>query len=137
MFCFGPPKGLLPTDIRGATISFCSARKTLIDWRSEDPKSVNVSKHFDPNCPILFMVERFRKLIQKETFNIDENDAIDFLHATVPIAYSNFVLLDKHWAGLAGKLKLPLKCVRVYSPKHVEEFLENLERFEGSGWAVN
>lgn len=112
-------------------------RKTLIGWRSEDPKSVNVSKHFDPNCPTLFMVEGFRKLIQKEIFNIDENDAIDLLHATVPIAYGDFVLLDRHWADLAGKLKLPSDCVKVYSPKHVEEFLENLERFEGSGWTVN
>ena len=112
-------------------------RKTLIYWRSEDQKNGDVPKHFDPNCPTVYMVEGFRQLIQKETFNIHENDAIDFLHATVPIAYGDFVLLDKHWADLVQKLKLPPDRVKVYSLKHVEEFLENLERFEGSGLSVN
>ena len=112
-------------------------RKTLIYWRSEDPKSGDTPKHFDPNCPTVYMVEGFRQLIQKETFNIDENDAIDFLHATVPIAYGDFVLLDKHWADLVKKLKLPLDCVKVYSLRQVEKFLENLERFEGSELTVN
>ena len=106
-------------------------RKTLIYWRSEDPKSGDTPKHFDPNCPTVYMVEGFRQLIQKETFNIDENDAIDFLHATVPIAYGNFVLLDRHWADLAGKLKLSRDYVKVYSPRHVETFLENLEQWSG------
>ncbi len=63
---------------------------------------------------------------------MDENDAIDFFHAAVPLAYGDFVLLDKHWADLAGKLKLPLDCVKVYSPKDVEKFLEDLEQFQGS-----
>ena len=112
-------------------------RKTLIYWRSEDPKSGDVSKHFDPNRPTVYMVEGFRQLIQKETFNIHENDAIDFLHATVPIAYGDFVLLDKRWADLARKLKLPPDRVKVYSRRCIEKFLENLERFEGSGLTMN
>ncbi|MCY4612854.1 MAG: hypothetical protein OXB94_04425, partial [Nitrospira sp.] len=36
------------------------------------------------------------------------------------------------WADLAGKLKLPLDCVKVYSPKDVERFLEDLEQFQES-----
>ncbi len=106
-------------------------RKTLIYWRSQDPKSGNISIYFDPNRPTIYVVEGFRQLMQKETFSIDENDAIDFLHATVPIAYSDFVLLDRHWADLAGKLKLPFDYVRVYSPKDIEKFLENLEQWSG------
>lgn len=106
-------------------------RKTLIYWRSEDLKSGSVADHFDPNRPTTYVVKGFRKLIQKETFNIDTNDAIDFLHATVPIAYSDFVLLDRHWADLAGKLKLSRDCVKVYSPKRFETFLENFERWLG------
>ena len=111
-------------------------RKTLIYWRSEKLKN-NGTPHFDPSSPTTYVVEEFRKLIQKETFNIDKNDAIDFLHATVPIAYGDFVLLDKHWADLVKKLKLPLDCVKVYSLRQVEKFLENLERFEGSELTVN
>lgn len=110
-------------------------RKTLTYWRSENLRN-NGTPHFDPNCPTMYVVEKFKRLIQKETFNIDENDAIDFLHATVPIAYADFVLLDRHWADLAGKLKLPSDCVKVYSPKDVEKFLEDLERFQGSTLTV-
>ncbi len=111
-------------------------RKTLTYWRSENLRN-NGTPHFDPNCPTMYVVEKFKRLIQKETFNIDENDAIDFLHATVPIVYADFVLLDKHWADLAGKLKLPSDCVKVYSPKDVEKFLEDLERFQGSTLTVD
>ena len=111
-------------------------KRTLTCWRSEILKN-NGAPHFDPNCPTIYVVEGFRRLLQKETFNIDENDAIDFLHATVPIAYGDFVLLDKHWADLARKLKLPPNRVKVYPPRHIEEFLENLERFEGSGVTVD
>ena len=110
--------------------------KTFRFWRSEKLKSGDIS-HFDPNCPTIYVVDGFRRLIQKETFKIGDNDAIDFLHSTVPVAYSEFVLLDRRWADLAGKLKLPLACVRVYSPRQVERFLEDLEQFEGSELTVN
>ncbi len=85
----------------------------------------------------MYVMERFQRVIQKETFNIDENDALDFLHAAVPIAYGDFVLLDKHWADLARKLKFPSDCVKVYSPNRVEQFLEDLEQFQGATLTVN
>ena len=106
-------------------------------WREEKLKSGRVPEHFDPNRPTIFVVERFRKLLQKETCNIDENDALDFLHAAVPIAYGDFVLLDKHWADLARKLKLPSDCVKVYSSNRVEQFLEDLGQFQGATLTMN
>ncbi len=111
--------------------------KTFYFWRSEKLKKGGVPEYFDPNRPTIFVVERFRKLLQKETFNIEKNDAIDFLHAAVPIAYGDFVLLDKHWADLARKLKFPSDCVKVYSPNRVEQFLEDLEQFQGATLTVN
>lgn len=110
--------------------------KTFHFWRSEELENDGIPR-FDPNCPTMYVVEGFQRLIQKETFNMDENDAIDFLHAAVPLVYGDFVLLDKHWANLAEKLKLPLDYVKVYSSRHVEKFLENLERFERSELTVN
>ena len=119
---------------------FKDLKKEIVEtfrfWRSEKLKNGG-AQHFDPNCPTMYVVEGFRQLIQKETFNIDENDALDFLHAAAPIAYGDFVLLDKHWADLARKLKLPFDCVKVYSPKDVEKFLEDLEQFQGSTLTVN
>lgn len=110
--------------------------RTFHFWRSGELENDGIPR-FDPNCPTMYVVEGFQRLIQKETFNMGENDAIDFLHAAVPLAYGDFVLLDKHWADLAQKLKLPPDRVKVYSPGCIEKFLENLGRFEGSGWTTN
>jgi hypothetical protein len=64
---------------------------------------------FNINHPGKFVFNRLRQLIQKENFKIGTNDPLDFLHAVVPLGYADFVLLDKHWADLANKLKSPLR----------------------------
>ena len=84
---------------------------------------------FNLNHPGKFVFNRLRQLIQKENFKIDTNDPLDFLHAVVPLGYADFVLLDKHWADLANKLKIPSPKVRVYSSKQVDKFMEDLELF--------
>lgn len=100
----------------------------LIHWRSEQQENYG-HQPFEPNRSAGYVHEGFRRLVQKETFKIDGNDALDFLHANISVAYGDFVLLDKHWVDLVGKLKLPPDRVKVYSPRHVEKFLEDLERF--------
>ena len=104
-------------------------RPVLFRWRSEELEN-HGHLRFEPNRPTGYVLERFRRLFQKETFTIDENDVLDFLHATVSVSYGDFVLLDKHWVDLVGKLKLPPDRVKVYSPKYVEAFLKDLERFQ-------
>jgi hypothetical protein len=79
------------------------------------------------NRPAEYVFNGFRQLIQKENFKIDTNDPLDFLHAVVPLAYADFVLLDKHWADLANKLKIPSPRVQIYSSKQVDKFIEDLE----------
>jgi hypothetical protein len=39
-----------------------------------------------------------RGLVLDQGRSITRQDAIDFFHAVVPVAYCDVVLLDKHWA---------------------------------------
>ena len=99
-------------------------------WRSEQEFNIETF-HRDPlaDCsrPTEFVFNGLRRLIQKEKFKIDPNDPLDFLHTTASLAYGNLVLLDKHWADLAQKLKMPSDRVRVYSSKQLDRFLEDLK----------
>ncbi len=83
---------------------------------------------FDPDRPMQFTYNRLMRLICKETFRFTNNDALDFCHAAVSLAYGDFVLLDKRWVSLAEKLGLPADRVRVYSKRHIDQFLCDLEQ---------
>lgn len=98
-------------------------------WRSEKMDGMETFA-FSPDRPAQYVFNGVRQLIQKENFKIDTNDPLDFLHAVTPLAYADFVLLDKHWADLAKKLKIPSPRVQVYSFKRVDQFIEDLELFK-------
>lgn len=101
-------------------------------WRS-NPKSIYDAfpkSPFNPNRPTEFTYNRLMWLIIKESFNFEDNDAVDFCHAVVSLACGDFVLLDPHWSDLARKLKMPLDRVRVYSKPQFDRFLQDLERFQ-------
>jgi hypothetical protein len=98
-------------------------------WRSEKRDCIETFA-FSPDRPAQYVFNGVRQLIQKENFKIDSNDPLDFLHAVTPLAYADFILLDKHWADLAKKLKIPSPRVQVYSFKRVDQFIEDLELFK-------
>ena len=92
--------------------------------RAAKPPLKNSS--FDPSRPTEFVYNGLLQLIIKESFKIEANDALDFCHATVSLAYGDMVLLDKHWTDLAQKLKMPPDRVRIYSQKQIDQFLQDL-----------
>jgi hypothetical protein len=64
------------------------------------------------------------------------NDGIDLLHAIVPGAYCNFVVLDKGWCGRVNQAAQTLKkaCIKApiaqafgNTPKELGKFLDTLE----------
>lgn len=59
----------------------------------------------------------------------DENDNMDLFHAMVPLAICDFLLLDKHWAGLAAQVPAPPRRAQVFSGKkgQIPAFLDALE----------
>jgi len=103
--------------------------KLFNKWRLEK-KDGATAFPFNPDRPVEYVFNGFRKLIQKEDFKVDANDSLDFLHATVSLAYADFVLLDNRWTELAEKLKIPPDRVRVYSQKQADRFLEDLDQFK-------
>ena len=95
-----------------------------------------------PSGPQIQRGTRFilRELVR--TFLVDKrvtvtgNQAIDLLHAVVPLAYCDFVLLDKHWETQVNRIRsrfdaagMVIPIGRVFSGKAngIERFLCELE----------
>ena len=85
---------------------------------------------FDSAYPAHHVYNRLMRLIFKENFKFTEKDAVDLLHTTVPLAYSDLLILDRHWADLAQQKlgDFPNKP-RVYRVSRIEAFLEDFENF--------
>ena len=80
--------------------------------------------------------ELVRSLLIDQRMKMTRNHAIDLLHAVVPVAYCDLVLLDKHWEAQVGRVRsrleaagLPVPIARVFSGKAngVDRFLGELE----------
>ncbi len=80
--------------------------------------------------------ELVRSLLIDQRMKITRSHAIDLLHAIVPVAYCDLVLLDKHWEAQVERLRsrleaagLPVPIAGVFSGKvnEVERFLGVLE----------
>lgn len=121
-----------PESIHALTTEICQLVQCGREQWCIDPQSFcNAFPDFlfNPDRAAEFTYNRLMRLMCKESFKFEANDALDFCHATVSLAYGDFVLLDKHWADLARKLKLP-DHVRVYSKCQVYQFLIDLEQFQ-------
>jgi hypothetical protein len=80
--------------------------------------------------------ELVRTLLTNKGIRMTRNQAIDLLHAVVPVAYCDFVLLDKHWQTQVDRVRSRLSQTgvlvpigRVFSGKGngVDRFLSELE----------
>jgi hypothetical protein len=83
--------------------------------------------------------ELIRSLLVDRNTKITRNHAIDLLHAVVPVAYCDIVLLDKHWETQVDRARSRLEQARISSPiakvfsmknDGINRFLYELE----SGW---
>ena len=80
--------------------------------------------------------ELVRGLLIDKQLRITKNHAIDLLHAVVPVAYCDLVLLDKHWVTLVDRarsriekagLSFPVATVFSEKANGVDRFLQTLE----------
>src|SRR5262249_47318897 len=87
---------------------------------------------------LLILCELVRALSEDKRTKITRNDVDDLFHAVVPLAYCDFVLLDKSWEDKVERIRKRLKAAgrsvpiaRVFSGKEngIERFLCEL----GSG----
>jgi hypothetical protein len=71
-------------------------------------------------------------VVVNETMEMTPNEWVDLLHTIVPVAYFDFVLLDKRWCHFIRKV-LPLKppnIAQVFSAGDLEKFLSGLPDFK-------
>jgi len=69
--------------------------------------------------------ELARSILLDQSTIITRNHAIDLLHSVVPIAYCDYVLLDKYWVPQVDQLRrrfkkkqMPISLANVYSKKN-------------------
>jgi hypothetical protein len=60
--------------------------------------------------------ELLRIFLIDHSLNISRNHSIDLLHSIVPVAYSDFVLLDAHWKEQVARMRSRLKEAKLNVP---------------------
>lgn len=69
-------------------------------------------------------------IVINETMKMGDKEWRDVFHVIVPVAYCDFVLIDKRWIAFIKStgLKNP-EIARVYNQAKLEQFLNDLEKF--------
>jgi hypothetical protein len=70
----------------------------------------------------MWIAETLARFLVEDGKRITDNDAVDLLHATVPLRYAVVVLLDKAWANFAKKLGLD--DVQIFAKPQLDDALE-------------
>ncbi len=87
-----------------------------------------------PRGTAIVLREVVAGLMRDKTAPITPNDALDFFHTIVPVAYSDFVLLDGRWRDQVDRLRARLRRTGVEFPlasalsgaSAIETLIENL-----------
>lgn|SRR5574337_1951195 len=88
------------------------------------------------SAALVLVRELLRALIRDTKTTIEPNDAQDFFHTVIPVAYCDWVLLDKYWEEQVERVRARLQragvsipIARVFSKKAngIEQFLKVLE----------
>lgn len=71
-------------------------------------------------------------VVVNETMKMPSNEWIDLLHTVVPVAYFDFVTLDKRWCHFIRKVfpLSPPNIANVFSKREIDSFLSKIKDFE-------
>lgn len=92
-------------------------------WDKSLAENIFTCRKFDPKKPQKYVFDSIMRIVLNADFPFKENDVLDFSHTVVSIAYGNVVLLDKKWADIFRKLKMPDNRLAVYTKPQIPEFL--------------
>jgi len=101
---------------------FRSIKNSTTNLWSRPPKV----EEYVPARPTDYVYNGLTYFMLSEDFRLNRNHIADYFHAVVALAYSDFVLLDKHWESMAAKIKLP-RNIKVYSQPKISDFIRDLE----------
>jgi hypothetical protein len=83
---------------------------------------------FDPQRPTLYVFTKLlRALASERGFTFMPNDGTDLFHTAVPVAYSDFVLLDKAWTQRARAITMPDHPFYAFYEAEIDQFLDAFE----------
>ena len=69
-------------------------------------------------------------IIKNQSMSMPGKEWLDLLHTIVPVAYCDYVLIDKRWAGFIAETKItPPTIASVFTKKTVNDFLESLSSY--------
>ncbi|MBI9084692.1 MAG: hypothetical protein JEZ11_13940 [Desulfobacterales bacterium] len=73
-------------------------------------------------------------IVANENMEMLSNEWIDVLHTVVPVAYFDFVTLDKRWCHFINTVfpLFPPDIAHVFSPREIEKFFRAIEEFTES-----
>lgn len=85
---------------------------------------------YDPKAPTEYIYNGLMRYAFESEMKIEKNDIFDIWHCSVPLAYANFVLIDKTWCNIAKtRLKqLPVGEQWIFDSRFIDEFLKTLEK---------
>jgi len=79
------------------------------------------------------LVHLLRTLVlEAKAFQFKENDALDFCHAVLAVAYGSLATLDKQWKRRVESLPKPNHLARVYYRPELDELVDLLDSVTGS-----
>lgn len=72
-------------------------------------------------------------VVVNENMNMPSKEWIDLLHTVVPVAYFDFVMLDKRWCHFIRTVfpLSPPDIANVFSKREMDRFLSEIKDFEG------
>jgi hypothetical protein len=120
-------------DLANAVIGYINALRNEFDENSKFRSAVRRL----PSGPQIQRGTRFilrqlvHALLVDKKIKITQNQAIDLLHAVVPVAYCDLVLLDKHWKTQVDRARSGLNKVGLSVPiaKVFSEKANGIDRF--------
>lgn len=132
--------------------SFEALADTIVDRTEALRDTMSVDAEFErrvrrpPKGPEIQRGTRYilrelaRPFLVDRGIRISRNNAIDLVHAVVPVAYCDIVLLDKHWREQVNRMrvrfddaKMSIPIAKIYSggPDELCEFCSALEVWDG------
>ena len=82
---------------------------------------------FDSTRPACFVYFNLLRIMVVEANSLTRNDALDFCHAVVGCAYSNFTTLDTTWKRRIGMLPKPNWLACVYSREELDKMVGDIQ----------
>jgi len=70
-------------------------------------------------------------IVINENMKMPDNEWLDIFHTIVPVAYCDFVLVDKKWLNFIKSTSVEYpQIAKVYAQKNLSEFLKDLENWK-------